>query len=376
MNQQFPGQGKSVDVGNVEAELSALWGEAANDPGNQHAVSRSCSLTLLVFVASGDAEQEVLERFGRVARDYPCRLVVMNAQPDAAPAGLSARVSVQCYMPDAGKKEVCCDQVTVLARGEAVNGIDQVVLPLLVPGLPVYLWWRVGRFAPEGHLDLILRSVDRVLLDSARFPDPDSDLPLLLEVVRKLPPQVVLTDLNWARLTPWREVIAQCFDAPDTRPYLDRVAEVRIEYERKSPRVHVHRAQALLLIGWLASRLGWEPTAGAGASADGGRAFTFRGRKGNIRVERLPRDFEGGGGGVCFALTMKTADATPAVFSVGRGPDGRTAVTRLELPGQPPVDRAARVEVHDEFDLLKDELRFAARDRVYEQALAVVGRRA
>src|SRR5207245_2138248 len=74
--------------------------------------------------------------------------------------------------------------------------------------------------------------------------------------------------LDWARLTPWRELVAQCFDSVETRPYLDRLTEVQIEYEDLSNGARVQRGQSLLLAGWLASRLGWEP---ARESVEGGR---------------------------------------------------------------------------------------------------------
>jgi glucose-6-phosphate dehydrogenase assembly protein OpcA len=265
--------------------------------------------------------------------------------------------------------------VTVRARGEAVNGLDQVAIPLMVPGLPVYLWWRVGRFAPAPWLDGILRSVDRVLIDSAQFSDPETDFAQLAGQIRRFP-DVMFTDLNWARLTAWRELIAGCFDSPQTRPYLDRLDEVRIEYELHSPRTLVHRAQSLLITGWLASRLGWTfmpgPTPPGTQSEEG--PFLFHAGDREVRVERQPRDFKGGGAGVCMALTLKTTGAAPATFSVARGPDGRTARTCRAVPGQPQLESAVRLQVLDEVELLKGEIRFAARDRVYEETLDAAAR--
>src|SRR5262249_45125879 len=63
--------------------------------------------------------------------------------------------------------------------------------------------------------------------------------------------------INWERLTLWRELTAQFFDGPTLRPYLDRIRRVTIEFVQNGP---ANRAQALLVAGWLASRLGWQPT--------------------------------------------------------------------------------------------------------------------
>ena len=64
-----------------------------------------------------------------------------------------------------------------------------------------------------------------------------------------------VSDLSWTRLTPWRRLIAQFFDSPSLQPYLDRLTAVDIEHDAGSA------AQALLLAGWLAARLGWRPEA-------------------------------------------------------------------------------------------------------------------
>ncbi len=363
---------RPANVAQLEAELSALWKSAAEDPETQLAVTRSTALTLLVYVESEQAGEEVRNLISGIILQNPCRAVIMIAEREAAPPGLSAQISAHCQLPAVGEKEFCCEQVSILARGEAVEGLDQVVLPLMVAGLPVYLWWRGGSFSPPKFLDVILRASDHVLVDSARFPDPEADLQRLFDQVQRFSNRAVFTDLNWSRVTPWRELIAQCFDSPDTRPYLDRLTEVRFEYEQYSPRVLAHRAQSLLLAGWLASRLSWEPVAGP-ARRDG-QSVVFRSGECSIRVERVPRHFEGGGAGRCVSIRMKAGGVSPATFSLARGADGKTALTRSEIPGRSPMERAVHLRVFDEVELLNEEIRFAGRDRVYEEALAMVAR--
>src|SRR3712207_8771763 len=46
-------------------------------------------------------------------------------------------------------------------------------------------------------------------------------------------------------------------DPPDARPYLGRIKHVAIEYA--ASRNGAVSAAPLLLLGWLASRLGWQP---------------------------------------------------------------------------------------------------------------------
>ena len=144
------------------------------------------------------------------------------------------------------------------ARGETGPELISVVLPLTVSGLPIYLWWRAEDFAMPAYFDQILRVTQHVIVDSARFAATGADLRALAAWLEKHSGRIRLSDLNWARTTPWREVMAQCFDSPDRRPYLQRIRELRIEYEMESARLSTQRAQSLLLTAWLATRLGWE----------------------------------------------------------------------------------------------------------------------
>ena len=101
------GEPRPADVGRVEAELSALWRSAAEDPAAQNAVMRACALTLLIYVESEESAREVSNLVGEVTRQSPCRAIVLWVGPQAAPSGLSAWVSAHCHLPAAGEKQLC-----------------------------------------------------------------------------------------------------------------------------------------------------------------------------------------------------------------------------------------------------------------------------
>src|SRR3989442_542739 len=63
---------------------------------------------------------------------------------------------------------------------------------------------------------------------------------------------VYVVDLAWLRSTPWRERVAATFDPPALRPELRTISAVTVRHNPDST------AAALLLIGWLASRLSWD----------------------------------------------------------------------------------------------------------------------
>ena len=53
------GEPRPAHVADLEAELSALWRSAAEDPAAKNAVTRACTLTLIICVESDEAAEEV-----------------------------------------------------------------------------------------------------------------------------------------------------------------------------------------------------------------------------------------------------------------------------------------------------------------------------
>lgn len=368
------GKPRAASVPDLEEELSALWRSASEGSEGEGAVTRACALTLLIYAESEEAAREVSNLVSEVTRQNPCRAIIIVEDPKARAAEMTAWISAHCNLPAAGDKQVCCEQVTVLARGESVMGLESVVVPLTVSGLPVHLWWRARQFNPPEYFGQILRASNRVMVDSGRFANPRSDLQTLAARAQNLSGRPAVIDLNWVRLTPWRELIAQCFDSSETRPLLGRLCEARFEFERESVRKTTQETQSLLLAGWLASRLGWESVGRSEARDEEGLSLRFKRGAGEKQIQLVPCRFEGAGSGVCLSIAMKSDGASPAVFSLRRGTDAETVRESIEISGRPAVTRTVRLQVSDEVEVVNEELKFLGRDRVFEEALAMVAR--
>jgi glucose-6-phosphate dehydrogenase assembly protein OpcA len=366
------GDPRPANVGEIEAGLSAMWRSAAESVGSESTAARASALTLLVYVDCQEAAREVSALIAEVTQQNPCRAVMMVVNPQGSPPCLMASVSAHCHLASDGEKQICSEQITLNAQGDTGRELISVVLPLTISGLPIYLWWRAGNFDMPAYFDQVLRVTQHVIVDSARFTAAGADLRALAAWQEKQAGRIRLSDLNWARTTPWREIMAQCFDSADRRPYLYRIREVRIEYEMESVRLTAQRSQALLLSAWLATRLGWEFERTESRGENMPRALYFKSASGEeVKVERVLRKVEGGGSGVCFSFVI---EADGAHFSFSRGADGKVVQTRAEVPCAPLIGRTVRIEAEDETEILNDELMLAGRDHVYEQALALVAR--
>ncbi|HLM84808.1 MAG TPA: OpcA/G6PD domain-containing protein, partial [Solirubrobacteraceae bacterium] len=116
--------------------------------------------------------------------------------------------------------------------------------PLVVTDLPTLLW------SPHGHHDIVaelLSLAQAVLLDSVDEPIARD----ALERAWSLTEQAYVVDLAWLRSTPWRERVAALFDPLWVRREMHAIKRVTVRHHEAST------VAAMLLAGWMASRLGW-----------------------------------------------------------------------------------------------------------------------
>ena len=124
-------------------------------------------------------------------------------------------------------------------------GLKTIVDPIVMSELPTVLW------CPHGHDDAVtaLRGmIDVTLLDSDDMPDADEALDRAQDELNTS----YVVDLAWLRTTPWRERLAASFDPPGRRTALAGIDGFTVRHQASST------ASALLLAGWLASRLRWD----------------------------------------------------------------------------------------------------------------------
>ncbi len=172
---------------------------------------RACVLNLVIFTDSEKGLEQATQIVARLTWSYPCRAIVLVAYPDRPPESLKALISAHCQLPDPKGNKACCEQITVEGSAQATEELASMVLPLLVPDLPVVMWWP-GDPPLEGPLfERIMHTSDRLIVDSRRFQNPGSSFKRLAQLSEMSYKNVAFNDLNWSRLTPWRRIIAQSF---------------------------------------------------------------------------------------------------------------------------------------------------------------------
>ncbi|KPQ36147.1 MAG: glucose-6-phosphate dehydrogenase assembly protein OpcA [Phormidesmis priestleyi Ana] len=186
---------------------------------------------------------------GPLAAQNPGRVITL-CPTFGEDEGVTAQVSAYCPVQKSSSNSlVCSEYITLRGTKESLEKVGDLVNSLVVAGLPKFVWWK-GTPNPEQMLfqKLALNS-SCLILDSSYYGDAGAEI---IKIQKLVDERTNIADLNWYRLAPWQELAAAAFDPPERRIALKDVDRVGVDYEKGNP------AQALMFLGWLASRMDWK----------------------------------------------------------------------------------------------------------------------
>ncbi len=217
---------RDTTVVEIERSLDALQAHA-------EAGQRTSVLTHMAWVPAewSRAAERVLQAMGP---RHPSRTIIVHPDPHAAANRVDAAVEHECFAE--GGRIVCAEVVRVWLRGCTAKAPASVVVPLQLPDLPAFLRWRGKPPFGRPELEQLVDVADRLIVDSGEWKGLRRAYPRLADLFAA----VAVSDLAWARTLRWRAGLAELW--PGTRTA--RVLHVT------GP-----EAEALLLAGWLRSRL-------------------------------------------------------------------------------------------------------------------------
>lgn len=185
-----------------------------------------------------------------IAASNPCRIVTL-CPILGEDTGVKAQVSAYCPIDKKTTNTlVCCEYITLSGTAIALERIGGIIAELAIADLPKFVWWKATPSPDHPLFQRLVSSSDTVIFDSSSFVQPEADLKSLAELLKQ---DTALADINWRRLAPWQELTAAAFDPPERRSEIYEVDQVTIDYELGN------QSQALMFLGWLASRLKWIP---------------------------------------------------------------------------------------------------------------------
>jgi len=238
--------GLPVEIGRIDKELGKLWEESGDTK------TRASLINLAIYTESADSMAENTEIISTIASEHACRALLILASPDAEKNEAKAWINAHCFPAGKGDRQICSEQITFKLDGESATALPNIVFSHLDSDLPLCVWWQAKfrKIADEG----LWQWVDRLIYDSRTWANPAEQFDRVLEIASPgdKNSRTTLCDLNWARLLSPRFALAQFFDNAMAICLLEKIESVYFEHGAG------YRTSALLLLGWLASRLGWK----------------------------------------------------------------------------------------------------------------------
>lgn len=344
-------EGRSVEIDDIERELYRLWQEATSDNEGRQSPGRSKVLNLVVFGRTDTDLEAMQETVGRLSGRHPMRAMFLTAEPEHTQQALDTKIDTYCCQDPSTGTQLCCEQLSIRAKGDPARHLAGTVAPLLIPDLPTYLWWIGEPEYGSENFSHLLRSTKKLIIDSNSFPASADALRGIGRISDGRAQVCAVTDLSWERLSRWFEAVAQFFDNPRLQPHLAGIERVRVEYSNGDEEDSAPPTQAALLAGWLFSRLGKTPT-----------HIEFRGSS-EIevacgRVTSFGIDTRSGDEAGVFEIQVKAGNPTHAI-------------ARAQIDGRTVLEHTVQVAPHEDVELLDISLESCQRDLSYEEAVGV-----
>jgi glucose-6-phosphate dehydrogenase assembly protein OpcA len=166
---------------------------------------------------------------------HPSRTILLLPDPGKADA-IGVDVELRCFPIPGSRREVCSEVIQLRLGGARSHVPGSIVQPLLITDLPTFCRWRGLPPWGKPELEQLVDICDRLVVDSSEW----RGLPVAYTQLCALFDRIAVSDIAWGRSVGWRGRLAALW--PDVKSV-------------KTLSVTGPKADALLLAGWLRSRL-------------------------------------------------------------------------------------------------------------------------
>ncbi len=377
----------TLDTGAIIDELTRLWTEVGGPrhggeaPGEMIAESfpgggglmRANTLNLIAVAESDDSARLITDTVSRLKDFLPSRTIIFNTD-DTAQRSHTWHVHVQlneAWTVNADTPALRFETIIISADPKVAGHLASLVAPLLMTELPTFLWWPSGDFSSSPVFQDLVNVVDRMIVDSAQLGN-DAETVAQLRTLLDDEDDPWVGDFTWLRLEPWRHLISQFFDPSETLPCLQSISQVNIAYAHTRRDRGSGFAAALLMVGWIGSRLGWEVLEPLEARKAGGWSVPLRatgpdGKPRDIQV-RLTTDQSPEAHFSLRSVEILSTGEHEGTFRIMRT-DKDDLITSSETELAPYVSRMVYARRHDNVEMLGEELQRFGQDRIFEDAI-------
>ena len=318
----WTGEGVRIaDVARRLRELRAMEGESLHS-------TLTSVMNLVVYAPSTEAAVEIEQVTDALSDHHPSRAVIVI--PAEGGDRIDARVEVMSHADRPSGLNLQVEQIVLTLRGAVAAHAGSAVIPLLRSELPTFLWWPAAPDPTSATFTELVRIADRLVTESGRELRGTAALERLDLVAGRSGAPV--TDLAWAVITPWRQLVAMSLRGESLLSLRVTSAAATITCGRGGTPL-----EALLFAGWLVDVLG----------------------------EHLELRFvEAGGDEEILGVELSAGGTCVLELTRAHGPGTVTLRTAIGVPRSLPLPPPNRRE------LLAGELELRGRDQPFERAIA------
>lgn len=246
----------SVKIAEIQSSLDHLWQDFEQNLKRDQAVTRACMSNLIIYCQSSNS-QEVLHAIPGIVHAHPARVIVLIVDAAAPGSDLEVELSGH-YLELSHGWQVCGEQILLQGEADDTRRLPSITRSLLVGDLPTTLWWASRQPPPEtGQFFYKLATIsDQIIYDSIGWVNPTKGMQAMSRWVAAERDEYVIFNLAWRRLKPWRNLLSQELDPTINPNALQQVNQITLQHGPHA------LGMATLLLGWLASRMGWQVVSG------------------------------------------------------------------------------------------------------------------
>jgi len=338
----------AMSAGQIERELARL---RVNEDGILRA---RASVLNLIVVTSEERAPRVTQTICELSGRYPSRVMLVISDPDEEEANLEVGLSAFCRARGGGGHQVCAEQIMVHVEGPPADHLESLADPLLIPDLPVFLWYPNGELPHSPECGGMAAVADRLILDSGATPNCEAFLRSAANLLEDC--VLAVGDLQWTALSPWRSLVADLFASPERAGALAKIRHAEVVHGSGG------ECQALLITGWLSNALGWRLE--SAKRMERGCLFRFASSSGEATVELAPN-----ASAASLHRVRLVSENLAFQIQVSRHNEHTDARSTVMRGDKRISERTVHLGSSDVGVLLGEELKLLGRDETYESSL-------
>ena len=230
---------------------------------------RACLFNLVIYSQSEQRTLYLKEVIQSIIEKFPCRILFIQGgikadnQRDTQNSLQESFQSNSTLLPSSETEHFFqvavvkgmndCSQININASFSELYRVPYIVIPNLVTDLPLYLLWGYDPTEEKIILPQLKPFATRLIFDA------ESCTSRLKNFSQKILNEmhffnVDIMDLNWAWISPWRDILTQVFSSEEKIQHLEIAHTVVIEYAEGE---NCTLTQAMYLQAWIATQLQW-----------------------------------------------------------------------------------------------------------------------